>query len=269
MTRAGLWVAAVVLVLSASGYFLLLYASAAPDHALPGPIEQADLRIAQYFMVIRNPGLVGFFTGVTAFGSGLVIFLLAGSSSIVLWLVRRAQSIAGWWLALIGTEITVFLLKALFARPRPEFAIYRESSAAFPSGHSAASVAFFGFLTYILIRERIGTRVITAGMGLLLILMVGLSRLYLGEHYVSEVVSGYLVGAVWVVLGICLAESMRAADEATEIRQTSPWRRFAAVAVVACAAIALWFAVEMYQLGLKVADVSLSGPLSPSTPIAP
>jgi membrane-associated phospholipid phosphatase len=170
------------------------------------------------------------------------------------------------WLGLIGNQTTVFLLKALFQRPRPEFAVYHESTAAFPSGHSAASVVVFGYLTFVLIREKVVPRIVAGIAGLLIIVMVGLSRLYLLEHYLSEVISGYLVGAVWLVLAICVTEWRISKFDDGEIRQVEPWRRYALVAVLVGTGMAVWFVAGSYQRGLTFTDIPLSRASRTSTP---
>ena len=263
MTKVRLVSAAGLLVLAASGYFLLIYVTQASAPAGPGSIGQIDLWTAALFLHIRNPALVHHFTLVTAFGYWGVVFLLAGTASVTMWLYRRTRYVPGLWFGLIGNQTTVSWLKTLFDRPRPEFAIYRENSAAFPSGHSAASVVVFGFLTYVLIRERIGRRIVTGVMGLLLVFLVGLSRLYLLEHYLSDVLSGYLVGAVWLALAICLTEWRNPEFDHGEIRQVEPWRRYALVVVVVGTGMAVWLVAGSYQRGLTFTDTPLSRTSTP------
>jgi membrane-associated phospholipid phosphatase len=266
MNKVRLVSAAGALVLVASGYFLLLFATQAAAPVGLGPIGQIDLWTAKLLLHIRNPALINFFTLVTAFGYWGVMFLLAGTASTTLWLYRRTRYVPGLWFGLIGNQTTVSLLKTLFDRPRPEFAIYREDSAAFPSGHSAASIVVFGFLTYVLIRERVGPRIVTGVTGLLLVILVGLSRLYLLEHYLSEVLSGYLVGAVWLVLAICVTEWRSPEFDHGGIRKAEPWRRYALVAVVVGTGMAVWLVAGSYQRGLTLTDPSLSGMSRASMP---
>lgn len=268
MTKARA-VAAAILAVAASGYFLLIYATRALSPAVPGLIGQIDLWFAELFLHLRNPALVRFFTFVTAFGYWGVVFILAGSASAIMWLYRRTLYVPGLWLGLIGNQIAVSILKAVFGRPRPALAVYHESSPAFPSGHSAASALVFGFLTYVLIRERIGPRIVAGVTGLTLIVMVGLSRLYLDEHYVSDVLNGYLVGAVWLVLAISFSEWRSAKVDPSEIPQILPWRKCVLIVVFVSTGIGVWCAAATYQRGLKVSDPSVSGPLSPSAPIGP
>jgi undecaprenyl-diphosphatase len=94
----------------------------------------------------------------------------------------------------------------------------------------------------------------------------GLSRLYLLEHYLSDVLSGYLVGAVWLVLAICVTEWRISKFDDGEIRQVPPWRKFALVAVVVCTFMAVWLVAESYQRGLILTHAPLSGESLTSMP---
>ena len=242
---------------AATAYFLLLYASSTFDYVTQGQIVQADMRLANLMSAFRDPSLTSFFTIVTAMGSGLVILVLAFAVSLLLWLSHRLYYLPGLWIALIGNTATVILLKNLFARARPVLAVYGENSYSFPSGHSAGAVAFFGFVTYVVIRERLAPVWVTSLAGVTIILSIGLSRIYLVEHYLSDVLNGYLVGALWALLGIWLAEWLRTkAKQAVEF-QTKAWRISATLGVLASTVIAVWFAVDNYhqKLNVKVAPV--------------
>jgi len=99
-----------------------------------------------------------------------------------------------------------FLLKAVFARPRPTFsdplatALYYS----FPSGHAMMSLIAYGLLGYFLFNalpERWQRVVVSAGL-IVLILLIGFSRIYLGVHYLSDVLAGFAVGGLW--LSFCI-----------------------------------------------------------------
>ena len=252
MTRPRLIAASSMLVVVTTVYFFVLFATGALATVNPGLIGQLDLHIAKLFFDLRSDRLVQLFTVVTAFGNWGIVFLLAASAYVVLWLTGRPRYIPALWLLLIGNQTHVDLLKGLFLRPRPEYLVYCEVTASFPSGHSAASFALFGFLTYVLVRERAGPKVLVLAVGLGFVILVGLSRLVLGEHYLSDVLSGYLVGAVWVLLGICLTEVRY--GNASSAGVTGPRRRLAVYAVVFCTAIALLFTVKTYIGTLQAAD---------------
>ena len=127
--------------MAVTGYFLLIFATGAVTGPDPGAIGQLDLRVAKLFFDMRDGAMIRFFTAVTAFGNWGILAMLAGSASVILWLHYRTCYIAGLWLAFIGNQTTVSILKAVFSRTRPEFGVYREFTASFPSGHSAASFA--------------------------------------------------------------------------------------------------------------------------------
>jgi undecaprenyl-diphosphatase len=237
----------VTILASAFVYFLFLYAGSTLDFVRQSQIVAADVRVASLLSAFRDPALVRFFTVFTALGSWKVIAILAITVSAVLLLQRRQHYLSGLWLVLIGNELTVTLLKNVFARPRPEMAVYAESSYSFPSGHSAASVAFFGFLIYVLIRERVGPIVLSFLVGLTLIFLIGLSRIYLVEHYLSDVLNGYLVGTLWALLGIWLAEWLYTRRDLNRRTAILPWQKIASIAAVVGAVVAVVMIEEDYQ----------------------
>ncbi len=239
------------------GYFLVLYAGSTWDVVNQNQIVALDVRIASLLSAFRDPTLIRVFTIVTAFGYWGVIAILAVTVSSVLLLLRKPLFVPGLWLALIGNQLAVGLLKITFARPRPAMAVYAESSLSFPSGHSAVSVAFFGFLTYVLIRERIGPSVVSLLLGATLVFLIGLSRIYLLEHYLSDVLNGYLVGALWALLGIWLTEWLNTKRDQITAPTILPWQKLAAIAAVACAAVALWIVVQTYQQTLNPQPVQV------------
>lgn len=249
---------------AATAYFLLLYASSTLDYVTQSQIVQVDVRLANLMSAFRDPSLTSFFTIATAFGSWLVVLVLAIAVSLLLWLRHRLHYLPGLWIALIGNMVTVILLKNLFERARPALAVYGESSYSFPSGHSAAAVAFFGFVTYLVIRERFFPAWVSFVAGAIIVFLIGLSRIYLVEHYLSDVLNGYLVGALWALLGIWLAEWLRTKAKQTVEFQTKAWKISAALGVLAVTMIAVWFAVDNYHQKLNLKVVSTVAQLDQS-----
>ncbi|MCO4847155.1 MAG: LssY C-terminal domain-containing protein [Yoonia sp.] len=235
------------IVASTSVYFLLLYAGSTLDFVTQSRFVAADVRVANLLSAFRDPDLVRFFTVVSAIGYWKVIATLGIAASALMVLRRRPQYLAGLWLTVIGNQLTVTLLKNIFARPRPEMAVYVESSFSFPSGHSAASVAFFGFVTYVVIREHIGWVVTSFVTGASLIFLIGLSRIYLVEHYLSDVLNGYLVGALWMLLGIFLAQWLTTRADWTVQTTVQPWQKVASIGVVISAVVTAAVIVKDYQ----------------------
>jgi membrane-associated phospholipid phosphatase len=142
-------------------------------------------------------------TGTVAFiGSILVVFLIFKKYT------NQATAIV---VSLIGSGLTIYLSKRVFEIDRPhQFAFYTESSFSFPSGHTTIAVAFYGLVCYLLIRQirSYKIRALIFSIGMFFILTIGFSRLYLCVHYLSDIIAGYLIGSLWMLLSISLFEWM-------------------------------------------------------------
>lgn len=102
----------------------------------------------------------------------------------------------------LGATMTTMYLKALFMRPRSELALFTEPSFSFPSGHATAAAAVFGSIAMVLYRRANSkTKKLTiAIVALFIIFSISFSRLYLGVHYLSDVLAGWAVGVVWILI---------------------------------------------------------------------
>lgn len=97
------------------------------------------------------------------------------------------------------------LLKYIFQRPRPTgFRLVEETGFSFPSGHSMVNMAFYGYLIYLICRYVKNKRLKYTLTGLLSILIcsIGISRIYLGVHYASDVAAGFLISIFYLVIYI-------------------------------------------------------------------
>lgn len=196
------------LLLVAFIYVASLFFGIVEDIITSDPIVAADIRVANLLYAFRDAELITFFTWVTLLGKWQIVIGGALVATIMLWMWRKRIYILPLWFILMGSEIFNLLGKLAFHRPRPEVAYYAERGFSFPSGHATVAAAFYGFLTYILLREskKLERRAIILLWGLIVILAVGLSRLYLGVHYVSDVWCGYLSGSLLLIIGIALVE---------------------------------------------------------------
>ena len=144
---------------------------------------------------------------VSALGGPRVILSLGLFGTLLLALRRQWLFVEGWVVALIGGEALNAFLKRLIRRPRPlHSAILSSQSWSFPSGHAMESLVAYGMVAYVLLvlvrwplRRRAG---IAVGASLL-VLLIGWSRIYLGVHYVSDVIGGYTAGLLW--LATCIS----------------------------------------------------------------
>ncbi len=189
-------------------YVLSLFIGAVSDFITSDIIVSADVRVNTLLYVFRNLSAVKFFILVTLLGESLTITIFAFTISIFLWLSQKKLQIVGLWFTIIGSAGFTFFAKLLFHRPRPANAVFLENSYSFPSGHSTIAVAFYGFFAYLLIRQIKNKlyRFLIVLATIILILAIGFSRLYLGVHYVSDVWTGYLVGLLWLIIGISITK---------------------------------------------------------------
>ena len=155
--------------------------------------------------VPRGPAwLPGAMRDVTALGSPpvLLLFVLAVAGALA---VRRQHQAIGLLLAAsAGGELLNELLKRLFARPRPDpaFHLTAVGSLSFPSGHAMLSAIIYLTLAAFLarlVRSR-DLKLYVVGVAFLLSLLVGVTRVYLGVHYASDVLAGWSAGLAWALV---------------------------------------------------------------------
>jgi undecaprenyl-diphosphatase len=156
------------------------------------------------------PWLQTWMRDITALGSLGVLGLVIGASVTFLFIARKQRD--GWVVlaATVGGIIATQALKAFFNRPRPDLLLpgmYVYSSS-FPSGHAIMSAVTYLTLGALIARKVRGyllkTYVISASV--VLTLLVGITRVYLGAHWPSDVVAGWSVGAAWALLCWAAAE---------------------------------------------------------------
>ncbi|WP_020587024.1 bifunctional DedA family/phosphatase PAP2 family protein [Desulfobacter curvatus] len=172
----------------------------------------ADQAVYHFFQSLRTVWGDRIFIAITELGDAVVNISLACAVLIVL-LVRRCFRTAGFWvLTALGGVIGVQLLKWIIHLPRPVEIYHGASSYGFPSGHTTMSVVLYSFLAILLAEKLSGTwRLGLFSGGLFISFMIGFSRLYLGAHWLSDVLAGYFIGISWTAfMGIAW---LRVADE--------------------------------------------------------
>ncbi len=139
---------------------------------------------------------------ITNFGGAIFLIIL----TIVLFLVIKNKKIgASIFSNLVIVTVLNQLLKNILQRPRPtEFRIIEETGYSFPSGHSMTSMAFYGYLIYLIYKYVKNKYVKWISIVLLgiLICSIGISRIYLGVHYTSDVLGGFLISVSYLVIYI-------------------------------------------------------------------
>jgi len=172
-------------------------------------ITQIDIRLENLLYFVRDPVLVKIFFWLTWLGNWQIILAGTAVFSFLLILWKRRKFLIPLWLTVIGSVLFDWLGKIFFHRPMPDdIALILTDSFSFPSGHATVAVAFYGFLTYWLVKKIKGwkAKINICFLGLVVILAIGFSRLYLGLHYLSDIAAGYLLGLLWLLLGISIVE---------------------------------------------------------------
>lgn len=177
-----------------------------------------DVKIENFLHTFRYFELVKIFTWITVLAEWQMIISFAVTISIFLLFWNKKTYLAPLWLTIFGSGVSNLVAKIIFHRARPEIALYAENTFSFPSGHATLSIAFFGFVIYILLKHirKLKYKLITSFAGVTLILFIGLSRLYLGVHFLSDVLGGYLLGLFWLVVGIIISERLNPSGNFTK-----------------------------------------------------
>jgi len=176
-------------------------------------IRQLDTSTLNFIEQIRSPFLTLFFKAVTFTGEwyfvlGVLIlislfFIITKTSRFNL-AARLNLDVFVLWATTIGGLGAAFVLKEIFHRIRPVGGLIAETSSSFPSAHAVVSVAFYAFVFYLLARNTkccFPKYLLISGVFIAPILL-GFSRLYLGVHYLSDVLAGYAIGDVWFLIGV-------------------------------------------------------------------
>jgi membrane-associated phospholipid phosphatase len=168
------------------------------------PYFQWDLRWEVAWQAVDAPGLAPLMRALTWMGDDwrYAITVALAAIALALWgNLKDAVAVVG---SVIGGTLFAFIIKILVRRPRPslpEILVMRaRPSFGFPSGHVVRFMIFYGFLfalAYFKLRYGVGRTLTLILLGVLLI-SIGLSRVYVGEHWPSDVLGGYLTGLCWL-----------------------------------------------------------------------
>lgn len=165
--------------------------------------EQLTLDRTIYYLAVenmRNPISTTIFKLITNIGSAFVLITLTIASFFIIKNKKIGICIT---LNLIISTLLNIILKNIIQRPRPEgYRLIDESGYSFPSGHSMVSTAFYGLLLYLILRnvKNKKIRYISCTLICILILAIGFSRIYLGVHYASDVLGGFLISIAYLIV---------------------------------------------------------------------
>ncbi|TXH74453.1 bifunctional DedA family/phosphatase PAP2 family protein [Thiobacillus sp.] len=222
-----------------------LFLGVLEDVVTGDPLVRADQSLYQLMQGLRTPWGDKLMVFVTELGDGVVIALVA--VTVWAWLMwRKRWRAAKYWAAAIGFgQVASTMIKLVLQRPRPLADLYDGlSTYAFPSGHAAMSMVAYGFLAVLiagqLARPR---RWIVYAVAALLISGIAASRLYLGAHWLSDVIGGLSLGFAWVCL-LAIAYYRRPVS-------SPPPRSFPGVVLIAFALAGGWHVTTHYSTDVQ------------------
>jgi len=198
-------------------YTAALLTDVVQEITFPSSFSALDERIAHLLFDFRHPLVASFFYFITLFAQTGVIIAVMFFLTLLLWQKRHAIFAFGIWLTLFLSELLTQGGKILFQRLRPEELLraISEDSFSFPSMHAATAAAFTGYIAYMVVRTSPSwtLKVGAVFTSVSAIFLIDLSRMYLGLHYLSDVVAGDLVGLLCVAIVISITEWLFAREK--------------------------------------------------------
>ena len=171
-------------------------------------VSRVDLLTIQELRDVSLPALTGYVYALTDLGGTQVILALGAFAVFGLAALRQWRGAVAVALSVAATQVLVAVLKHAVERQRPPArdALTHADGFSFPSGHAAAAMALYALLAWLAVRHLQGTaRVIVVMAGAVVVGAIGLSRVYLGVHYPTDVMAGWLVGAVLATMSWLVA----------------------------------------------------------------
>jgi undecaprenyl-diphosphatase len=178
-----------------------------------GGTQSFDNSVMQWMAAHQSPQLQTVMLEVTSLGTGTVVTMIVLIAGLFLWLNHHKHSAILLAAATIGGIVLDELLKIGFNRPRPQvfkWGTYAVSSS-FPSGHAMSSIVVYGTVAYLAARlqQNVRSRILTMSLAAIIIILICLSRLYLGVHYPSDVLAGLVIGLAWAAFCMAMLEALQ------------------------------------------------------------
>jgi membrane-associated phospholipid phosphatase len=182
---------------------------------LQSALASIDGSILEWLHRHATPAGMVICVAISHLGSPLAMTLLAFAGAFALAALGEWIVLSGWVAAFSGAALLDRWLKVAIHRPRPAYAaaLLHHPTWSFPSGHAMGSLVGYGMLAYVMVLPAGGgprrTKIWIVAGAALLIAAIGMSRLYLGVHYLSDVLGGYAAGMLWLSLCIVVVEMAR------------------------------------------------------------
>ncbi len=185
-----------------------LFGGIAEDLITGDPLVLIDAFLAEWLRFHTTPRFTQGMQYVSVLASVSAVITLSSIVAFFLLWKRLWYWLSGLVFAIAGGIILNLLMKKLFDRARPDWADPAFADAGFPSGHTMMATLIYGFIaTYLILGTRSWpARILIAVMTIALVFLIALSRLYLGAHYLSDVLGAMAAGVVWLALCLTTVE---------------------------------------------------------------
>jgi len=199
--------------LAISAIFVWIFSGITEDILTRDPLVVVDQWVLNHILYFRTPAVTGILIIFARLGSWQIIAI--GSLVIITCLLfkKRIDELLSFIVAILGGNLLFLIFKMAIdrVRPIPETTLIKAVGWSFPSGHAVMSVIFYGMISYFLIRETRSWKlhVLTAMASLFVVFLIGVSRIYLQVHYLSDVIAGYAGGLFWLTMCITGLEVYR------------------------------------------------------------
>ena len=202
---------ALTVTLSVAGLGTWAFVGLTQDVLTREEAASLDPRVQAFAVAHRTGWLSGSLQTITWLGSNVVLIPLLVAISVS-WLRTRRnwRIIVQLWIGLLGATLLYAVIKNLIERPRPPVAelIGHTTGWSYPSGHATQAIAAWGMLAILLGRGRaLHTRLLLAAAAVITAALVGISRIYLGAHWLTDVLAGYALGVTWLALVLALLKA--------------------------------------------------------------
>src|SRR5918998_2282269 len=176
-----------------------------------GRTQAFDVSVLRYVETHHSPFLDKAMLEITFMGTGSIVMLIVAVSGMFLWLTKHKHSALLLLVATVGGILLNNLLKAGFDRPRPQVFEWGQHtvSSSFPSGHAMSAATVYMTVAYLAARlqRRHISRVLTLLAATIVVVLIAVSRLYLGVHYPTDVAAGVILGIAWAALCMAMLEA--------------------------------------------------------------
>ena len=183
------------------------------ERVMSGGTQAFDEAVLRWMSAHHSKALDGIMLELTTLGTGTVLMMIVCVSALFLTLTRHRYSALLLLVATAGGLILDTVLKLQFNRPRPHVFIWGTQAfgSSFPSGHAMGATITYSTVAYLAARlhRRAWARWLTMSVALLVILLIGMSRIYLGVHYPSDVVAGIILGLAWAAFCMATLEAIQ------------------------------------------------------------